>query len=232
MQGKNSIKAIIWDLDGTLIYFNIDFVRARREAIKILKKNGVPKPYLSVEFSILDNVAKAREFFTTQGLSEQKVAKIIKEVDTIITKVEYEAAQKAQMVHGIDQVLEYAKAKKLKQAIFTFNTNNNAEISLKTVNLRHFFKIIVGRDNVNNLKPHPEHLIYICNQLKVTPGEVLVIGDSSRDIEAAINVGAYSIALDTKKPNFFGGEFINKADVIIEHNEIPSKIIEAIEKLL
>ena len=52
------------------------------------------------------------------------------------------------------------------------------------------------------------------------------------DIEAAINVGAYSVALDTKKPNFFEGEFIKKADVIIELNEIPSKIIEVIEKLL
>jgi len=232
MQAKNSIKAIIWDLDGTLIYFNINFVRARRDAIKILKKNGVPKPLLSVEFSILDNVAKAREFFKTQGRSKHLVSEIIKEVDDTITKVEYEAAQKAQMVHGIDQVLEYAQAKELKQAIFTFNTYHNAEISLNNVNIRHYFEMIVGRDNVNNLKPHPEHLTYICNQFKIKPSETLVIGDSSRDIEAAINVGAYSIALDTKKPNFFGGEFINKADVIIELNEIPSKIIEVIEKLL
>lgn len=232
MLRRNSIKAIIWDLDGTLIYFNINFVRARRAAIKILKRNGVPKPLLSVEFSILDNVAKAREYFKTQRHSEQIVSKIIKEVDDTITKVEYKAAQKAQMVHGIDQVLEYAQAKQLKQAIFTFNTNHNAEVSLNTVNLRHFFEIIVGRDNVNNLKPHPEHLTYICNHLKIKPSEALVIGDSSRDIEAAINVGAYSVALDTKKPNFFGGEFIKKADIIIELNEIPSKIIEIIEKLL
>ena len=229
---RNAIRAIIWDLDGTLIYFNIDFVRARRNAIKILKKNGVPKPLLSIEFSILDNVAKARDYFKTTDLSQQLVEEIIKEVDDNITKVEFEAAQKAQMVHGIDQVLDYAKARNLKQAIFTFNTNQNAEISLNTVNLRHYFELIVGRDNVNNLKPHPEHLTYICNRLKIKPSEALVIGDSSRDIEAAIKVGAYSIALDTKKPNFFREEFIKKADVIVELNEIPSKIIEIIEKLL
>ncbi|MFX0028786.1 MAG: HAD family hydrolase [Promethearchaeota archaeon] len=232
MKPRKSIKAIIWDLDGTLIYFNIDFLRARREAIKILKKEGVPKHLLSVEFSILDNVAKSREFFKTQGFSEERISKIIKIVDNIITNVEFEAAKKAQMVEGIDQVLEFACTKNLKQAIFTFNTKKNAETSLKTVNLIHYFELIVGRDNVDNLKPHPEHLTYICNQLKIAPNEVIVIGDSSRDIEAAINVGAYSIALDTKKPNFFGGEFIKKADVIIELNEIPSKLIEIIEKLL
>jgi len=232
MQKRKRIKAIIWDLDGTLIYFNIDFLRARHEAIKILKKYGVPKPFLSVEFSILDNVAKSRDFFNTQGFSEKKIEKIVNEVDSVITKVENEAAQKAIMVKGIDQVLKYAKAKKLKQAIFTFNTKKNAEISLRTVNLTQFFELIVGRDNVNNLKPHPEHLTYICNKLKINPIEALVIGDSSRDIEAAINVGAYSIALNTKKPNFYTGESIKKADKIIELDEIPLKLIEAVEKLL
>ncbi|MFX1345560.1 MAG: HAD family hydrolase [Promethearchaeota archaeon] len=232
MQKRKSIKAIIWDLDGTLIYFNIDFRRARHEAIKILKKNSVPNSLLSVEFSILDNVAKSRDYFNTQGYSDKKVQKIVNKVNSVITKVEHKAAQKAIMVKGIDQVLEYAKANKIKQAIFTFNTRKNAEISLKTVNLIHFFEIIVGRDNINNLKPHPEHLTYICDELNINPSEVLVIGDSSRDIEAAINVGAYSIALNTKNPDFFGGEFINKADKIIDLNEIPSKLIEAIEKLL
>ena len=232
MQTRNSIKAIIWDLDGTLIYFNIDFLRARREAIKILKKEGVPKPLLSVEFSILDNVAKSRDFFKAQGFPEQKVSKIIKEVDDTITKVEFEAAQQAQMVEGIDQVLEFAKTKKLKQAIFTFNTEKNAETSLNKVNLSHYFDIIVGRDNVDNLKPHPEHLTYICNQLKIKPTEALVIGDSSRDIEAAINVGAYSIALNTKNTSFLRGESIKQANTIIELNEIPLKLIEVVEKLL
>ena len=116
--------------------------------------------------------------------------------------------------------------------IFTFNTRKNAEISLKTVNLTQFFELIVGRDNINNLKPHPEHLTYICNELNINPSEALVIGDSSRDIEAAINVGAYSIALNTKNSNFFTGEFIKKADKIIELSEIPLKLIEAVEKLL
>ncbi|MFX1278135.1 MAG: HAD family hydrolase [Promethearchaeota archaeon] len=232
MEPRKFLKAIIWDLDGTLIYFNINFLRARRDAIKILKKEHVPKHLLSVEFSILDNVAKSREYFKSQGFSEERVSQIIKQVDETITKVEFEAAQKAQMVGGIDQVLEYANSKNLKQAIFTFNTRRNAETSLKKVKLLHYFDLIVGRDSVTNLKPHPEHILYICNQLRIDPSETLVIGDSSRDIEAAINVGAYSIALDTKKPNFFGGEFIKKADVIIELNEIPSKLIEIIEKLL
>lgn len=229
MDGKRSIKAIVWDLDGTLIHFKIDYIRARRIAIKILREYGVPKHLLTVRISILENMKFAREFFEKEGFSKDKINAIIEKVDKEINKIEYEAAINATMIDGIDQVLEFAKTKKLKQAIFTFNTRKNAEISLKRVNLLHYFSIIIGRDNVSNLKPHPDHLIQICKQLKVRPDEILVIGDNIRDIEAAINVGTFSIAVLTKLANV---ESLQKANKIVKENEIPLKLIEEIEKLL
>ena len=73
----NTTKAIIWDLDGTLIHFKIDFIRARREAIKILKKYGVPKNILTVKSSILENVSKSREYFQSNNTYEsQKIIQI------------------------------------------------------------------------------------------------------------------------------------------------------------
>ncbi len=229
MQKKNPIKAIVWDLDGTLIHFKIDYLRARKIAIEILKKFGVPKPLLTVRISILENMKFAKEFFEKEGFSKDRINEIIEEVDNEINKIEYEAAINATMINGIDQVLEFAKNKDLKQAIFTFNTKKNAEISLKNVNLLRYFNIILGRDNVTNLKPHPDHLTHICKLLNVKPDEILVIGDNLRDIEAAINVGAQSIATHTKLAKV---ETLQMADTIIKENEIPLKLIEEIEKLL
>lgn len=40
---EKPIKAIIWDLDGTLIHFKINSVKARRKAIKVLRDYGIPK---------------------------------------------------------------------------------------------------------------------------------------------------------------------------------------------
>ncbi len=229
MEQKRPIKAIVWDLDGTLIHFKIDYLRARRIAINILKNYGVPKRLLTVNISILENMKSAREYFEKDGLNKEKIDVIIEEVDLEIRKIEYEAALNATIIDGIDQVLDYAKNKNLKQAIFTFNTKRNAEISLKTVNLLQYFKIILGRDNIVNLKPHPDHLIQICNQLNVKPNEILVIGDNIRDIEAAINVGAYSIAILTNLANV---ETLQKANKLIKTNEIPQELIKEIEKLL
>ena len=229
MQKNKPIKAIVWDLDGTLIHFKIDYLRARKIAIKILKTYLVPKHLLTVRISILENVKFAREFFKKEGLPQKKINEIIEEVDTEIIKIEHEAAINAIMINGIDQVLEFVKTKNLKQAIFTFNTKKNAIFSLKNVNLLHYFNLIVGRDNVTNLKPHPEHLIFICKQLNVKTNEILIIGDNIRDIEAAINVGAHSIALHTKLAKV---ETLQIADKIVKENEIPLKLIEEIEKLI
>ena len=66
----------------------------------------------------------------------------------------------------------------------------------------------------------------------MNPNEILVIGDTNRDIEAAINIGAHSIALNTKIPKLIKQDAFNKADKIIEPEDIPFKLIEAIEEFL
>ncbi|MFW9781061.1 MAG: HAD family hydrolase, partial [Candidatus Heimdallarchaeota archaeon] len=135
---KIPIKAIVWDLDGTLIHFKIDFIKARKEAIKVFIKYGVPKRLLSTEFKALDNVQIAKDYFTSENFSEFKVKRIMSEANIVIAKVEYDAAINATMVKGIDKVLEFVQKLNLKQAIFTYNTKENAEISLEKVNLLHY----------------------------------------------------------------------------------------------
>ncbi|TFG07994.1 MAG: HAD family hydrolase [Promethearchaeota archaeon] len=228
---NNNIKAIVWDLDGTLIHFKIDWLRARREAIKILKSEGVPKKLLTIRNSILDNVRLARAYFKSVDHEPDKIEKIITEVDHVVNEIEYEAALEATAVNGIEQVLKYLQKKGLKQAIYTFNTNRNARTSLEKTNLICFFDVIIGRDSVKNAKPHPEHLSLICKKLYVNPSDIIVIGDNHRDIEGAINVGAKSIAIKTKLAKLTNLDILEKADKIINEKEIPLKLIKAIEDL-
>ena len=229
---EKPIKAIIWDLDGTLIDFKINSVKARRKAIKVLRDYGIPKEKLSIEIPILENVKNSRVIFNELGFSSEKIKEITNEVNKAVIQVEHEAAIKATLTQGIDQVLEFAKKNRLKQAVFTYNTHNNARISLETAKIFHYFEVIVGRDDTKNLKPHPDHLKHICEKINVKPDQIVVIGDTGRDIEAAINIGSRSIALNTKIPNYLKREFFQKANIIIEPEEIPSKLIEALEKFL
>ncbi|MFX1394066.1 MAG: HAD family hydrolase [Promethearchaeota archaeon] len=227
---NNSIKAIIWDLDGTIIHFKIDFIRARRAANKILKKHGISN--LTIKKSIFENVKTSTDIFKSMGYNPQKIEKILKKINGEVSKIELEAANIATMIKGIDQVLEFVRKKNLAQAIFTLNNSKNAEVSLDKVNLSNYFDFIAGRDNVKNPKPHPDHLLYICENLGVNTSEILIIGDNARDIEGALNVNARSIALLTKISRMTDMEIFKKANKIIKEDDIPLKLIEAIKEFL
>jgi len=226
---KSSIKAVIWDLDGTLIDFKIDFIRARKEANIILKKYGIRDDLLSLERGILDTFKIAKKEFMSKGKTKDEIKSIINEVDKKVEEIEREAALNASMINGIDKVLDFIKKKKLKQAICTYNHSENAKLSLEKVNLLNFFDIIIGRDAIDNPKPHPDHINHICAKLNIKPNQVVVIGDHYRDIQGALNVGAHSIAIHSKMADV---EKLKIADVIIEEKNIPSKLIQAINDLI
>ena len=229
MQLKSKIKVIVWDLDGTIIHFKIDSMGARRITIDILRSHGINKKKLSIKKGIMDNIEAAQELFISRGYNSNQIDEILKEIDSEISKIEYKAALDASVIMGIEDVLKFIKERNLKQAIYTLNKHKHAKISLEKVDLLGYFDVIIGRDNVNNAKPHPDHLLEICKRLQVKPNEIIVIGDTSRDIEGAIRVGAYSIALLTKLAKI---ESLQKADILIEEREIPTKLRKEIEKLL
>jgi phosphoglycolate phosphatase len=226
------LKAIIWDLDGTIIDFNIDFMRARKEVITIFKSCGVPRKILSIRSKISETVETSKKFLTQHSHSENFIRSVLNEVNDAVIQIETEAANNARMVKGIDEVLQFAKNNGLKQAIFTYNTVSNARLSLINVNLLNFFDIIAGRDSVVNPKPHPDHINYIMSILNVKPQETVVIGDTSRDIKAALLVGAYSIGLKTRIAKIFRDKIFDHANKIIDSREIPLGLINILQELM
>ncbi|MBY9020220.1 MAG: HAD family hydrolase [Candidatus Lokiarchaeota archaeon] len=226
------LKAIVWDLDGTLIHFKINSIKARRYAIKILKNYGVPKKKLSINLPILEAIKISKPFFIKFGFSPEKISKINEEVNRAIIEVEHEAAIKASLIEGIAEVLEFAHKKNILQAIFTYNTHNNAKTSLETAGITFYFDVIAGRDDIKNLKPHPDHLKYVCEKLRVQLDEIVVIGDSGRDIEAALLTNSKSIALNTNIPSFIKRDAFTKADKIIEPDELPHELIKTLKDFL
>ena len=229
---KKSIKAIVWDLDGTLIHFKINSIKARRRAIKILRNYRVPKKELSIDIPILEAIKISKQFFIEFGFSSEKIKKINEEVNKAIIEVEHEAAIKATLIEGIAEVLEFAHEKNLTQAIFTYNTHNNARISLETAGITQYFDVIAGRDDIKNLKPHPDHIKYVCEKIHVQLDEIVIIGDTGRDIEAALLTNSRSIALNTKIPSFIKREAFKKADKIIQPDELPNELIKTLEDFL
>lgn len=92
-------------------------------------------------------------------------------------------------------------AKNKKLAILT---NNSLLTVVRCLNgLENHFSIIKTWENVPKLKPAPDGLLSICQELKIAPSETLMVGDSEEDLTAANKAGTTSIIVS-------GGDYFNR----------------------
>jgi phosphoglycolate phosphatase len=78
-----------------------------------------------------------------------------------------------------------------------------------------FMDIVVSGDSLNKMKPDPLQIQYGCEALGLKPNQVIMVGDSSNDIEAGHAAGTYVI---TVPYGYNHGESINspKVDLAIK----------------
>ncbi|HDX8824926.1 phosphoglycolate phosphatase [Klebsiella michiganensis] len=66
---------------------------------------------------------------------------------------------------------------------------------LASLDIAKYFTVVIGGDDVKNKKPHPEPLLLVAEKLELAPAELLFVGDSRNDIQAAKAAGCSSIGL-------------------------------------
>jgi HAD superfamily hydrolase (TIGR01509 family) len=191
------IKAVIFDLDGTIAAFNLDYKTVRAEIRSYLIRVGVPPSVIAVNDSVFDMVTKAKLFMTNQGKSAEAVEEMNRESLKMAEKYELEAASQPSLLSGGEETLEAVKKLGLKTALCTINSANSTEHILKRFKIAKYFDAVVPRNKVLHFKPDPEHFKTALNTLETTPSETVVIGDSVTDIQAAQQVKALSVGLPT-----------------------------------
>ncbi len=207
-------KLIIFDFDGTLVDFIINYVSLRSEVIEYLNcAFEFPSNFFSIQDRVLTTLNKARAFILKKE-SSFDLNSISNDVDKIMRKWEWEAAKKNKIDSNVKETLKILKHKGFKLAIFTLEPKEIIEYYLKKAKIEHLIDIIASRDIVKELKPNPEHLMYILNKIKVKADQVIIIGDHKIDMECGKNIGALCIGkksiLHTKKELLASG-----ADFII-----------------
>ena len=66
---------------------------------------------------------------------------------------------------------------------------------LSSLDIAKYFTVVIGGDDVKNKKPHPEPRLMVAEKLGLAPAELLFVGDSRNDIQAAKAAGCCSIGL-------------------------------------
>jgi len=191
------IKAVVFDLDGTIVNFNLDYKAVRAEAIEFLTKQGFPRSVFSMNESVFETLKKVEIHMRNHGRGEKEISKIREAVLSIVEEHETEAARSTSLLPGILDTLKTLKEMGLKLALFTVNGKKSTSYVLRTLRIRRFFDKVITRDSVSMVKPNPVHLEAALKMLRVKPEEAVVVGDSVWDMKSARELGVVAFGVPT-----------------------------------
>jgi HAD superfamily hydrolase (TIGR01509 family) len=95
------------------------------------------------------------------------------------------------------QTLNTLRSAGVKMAIVSTKRSIQIKRVIEHLNLRDYFDLIVGAQEVQNCKPDPEGTLICLEKLSVKEKESVVVGDSTYDIEMAQNAGVDAIGVST-----------------------------------
>jgi len=191
------IKAVVFDLDGTLVDFNLDYKAMRAEVILFLTKQGLPSSILSLNDSIFETLKKGEICMRNNGKGEQEIASVREAVLSLADRYELEAAHTASLLPGVIETLKALREMKLKTALFTINGEKSTSYILGYFRLKRFFNVVITRESVSAVKPDPAHLETALRALNVKAEEAMVVGDSEVDMKCAQGLNVIAVGVTT-----------------------------------
>ena len=193
---STTLKAVIFDLDGTLVTFNLDVTSCRKEVIQYLTKQGISRDLFSMKETAFDMLIKVKNHLGTNATEEQ-LQRIKTKVFSIVEKYELKSAKETKLFTGIPEALKALKDMNMKLAVCTISGTKAAEYILERFEIGHFFDAILTRDDVVAVKPHSIHLQKVLETLDVLPQEAVLVGDSTKDMACAEKLKVLAVGVTT-----------------------------------
>ncbi|MGU8353680.1 pyrophosphatase PpaX [Clostridium perfringens] len=211
------IKAVLFDLDGTLINTNDLILKSFKHTFK----------------TMLDLEPSEEEITMNYGRPLQEIFKSydenrIEEMINCYRKINLELHDdECKEFAGVDLMLKTLKSKGIKIGVVTSKKSDMAERGAKLMGIFKYFDTFITPEITTKHKPDGEPVLKACENLGVSPSETLMVGDSPYDILAGKNAGAKTCGVKyTALPLEKLGE--SKPDFYVDK---PLEILELVEKL-
>ncbi len=199
----------LFDMDGTLVKFKLDFEYLKRVTRKILEDNGI---YLEIRGSLIETLKELRSVFT----KEEEYNEFVKGIENIIIQHELEASEKAEAFPHSIELLNILKSKGKNIGVITRNSKAASMKTLEVSGLMKYMDVIVTREDVAKVKPDPEHVEVAIKFLEKKAEDTVVIGDHKYDISSGKRAGCFTIGILS---GVSSEELLNEADLIVSSLE-------------
>ncbi|WP_426177661.1 phosphoglycolate phosphatase [Massilia sp. TWR1-2-2] len=192
--GAGAIRGVIVDLDGTMLDTVPDFhvainrMRAEfdlaaisQERIENMVGKGSENLIRSVLAVDFDQAGVERHFVQAMEAYQRHYLAI--------------NGDHSALYDGVIEGLEAMRAMGLRIACVTNKPIAFAAPLLAKKGLTPYFEVVYGGECLPRKKPHPMPLLQVCADFALEPAEVVAIGDSSNDAEAARAAGCFVLTV-------------------------------------
>ena len=208
----SSIRAMVFDFDGTLAATNIDFALMRAEVLEVAARWGL-REHVDGSRYILEIVAQIIELLP----DDDARGRFHEDAEAAMQRVELVASQAAEPFPGVPEALQSLLDAGLRVGVITRNCRLGVAAGMERRPIPH--EVLLTRDDVDFVKPHPSHLHLALDALGVSPDCGLMVGDHITDIETGHSAGVHAVGVlttNTTRAQFeeCGAEFV--ADAVPE----------------
>ncbi len=217
---QKKIRAVMFDLDGTLLDTAPDFIAVVNKLLAENKREELPQDVIRA------GVSHGSKALVTLAFAIEETHENFQPLRARLLELyTHHIAVFTKPFPGIQELIDKLAEHDIAWGIATNKPATYTSLLMEQLNMNPAPAIVICPDHVKDSKPHPESLFLAAKELGCTADEIIYIGDHKRDIECGKGAGSITIAASY---GYIGNEDIHswQADYYVDHAEEIWPIVE------
>lgn len=189
----SKIKAVLIDLDGTLVHTAPEIARAANRMLANLSLPTFTAEQITTYIG--DGATTLIKRCLTGQLHGEPAPALLAAAQPLFFEYYAQIVAESKPYPNVQAGLQAIKSKGLPIACVTNKPHGFTMPLLEHCQLLQYFDLVVSGDTLAKKKPDPDQIFYVCEKFGVPVEQVALIGDSKTDITAARSAGCVVLAV-------------------------------------
>lgn len=179
-------KAVVFDLDGTLVESRIDYEKMGTQIRELLGRMGMEEHIEDRRKAYMVTQGGAKSLLE-YGLPPENLERTLVELDRVMNRIELDALPTMKLKPNAVETIKALHADGYRLGICTRSHRAYADRTLEMYGLDSLFHAVVARDDTPHPKPDARQLLVTIDMVGATREDTLYIGDTTTDLVTAEN---------------------------------------------